>query len=193
MMNVKQWLQSNYLSITALAAVMALTRVHHFGDALSLPDASLAVFFLAGMGISSLWFLGFLMLGAGVIDYVAINQFNVSDFCISAAYVFLIPTYAVMWFAGRYCTRFKALNASELLKTVGLAALATSVAFAISNGSFYLLSGRYTDVSWTQYASGIIHYYPVYTSAALIYAVMGLAIVKIARSMPALSSSHKEI
>lgn len=192
-MNVKQWLQSNYLSITALAAVMALTRLHHFGDALSLPDASLAIFFLAGMGISSLWFFAFLLLEAGVIDYVAISQFNVSDFCISAAYVFLIPTYAVMWFAGRYCTRFKALNASELLKTAGLAALAISVAFAISNGSFYLLSGRYTDVSWTQYASGIIHYYPVYTSAALIYAVMGLAIVKIARSMPALSSSHKEI
>jgi len=193
MMNVKQWLQNNYLSITALVAVMALTRLHHFGDALSLPDASLAVFFLAGMGISSLWFFAVLLLEAGVIDYVAITQFNVSDFCISAAYVFLIPTYAAMWFAGCYCTRFKTLNASELLKTVGLSALAISVAFAISNGSFYLLSGRYTDVSWTQYASGIIQYYPVYASAALIYAVMGLAIVKIVRSMPNFSSSHKEI
>lgn len=191
-MNIKQWLQTNYFSIP-LVALMALTRVHHFGDAFSLPDASLAVFFLAGMGISSLWFLGFLLLEAGVIDYVAITQFSVSDFCVSAAYVFLIPTYAVMWFAGRYCAKFKAMNASELLKSFGLAALATSAAFAISNGSFYLLSGRNTDLSWAQYFSGVAQYYPSYASAALIYAVIGLAIVKIVHSIPALASSHKEV
>lgn len=192
-MNTKQWLQTNYLSIISLTAVMALTRVHHFGDAFSLPDASLAVFFLAGLGFSSLWFFGFLLLEAGVIDYVAITQFNVSDFCVSAAYVFLIPTYAVMWFAGRYCAKLKTMNASELLLSVGLAALAASTAFLISNGSFYLLSGRYTDLSWAQYFSRVAMYYPSYASAALIYSVAGLAIVKIIRSLPALSSSHKEV
>jgi len=192
-MNTKQWLQTNSISITALITVMAATRVHHFGDAFSLPDASLAVFFLAGLGISSLWFFGFFLLEAGVIDYVAITQFNVSDFCVSAAYVFLIPTYAVMWFAGRYCAKYKAMNTADLLKSVGLAALATSTAFAISNGSFYLLSGRYTDLSWAQYFSRVAQYYPPYASAALIYALVGLAIVKIVRSMPALSASHKEI
>ncbi|WP_052700170.1 hypothetical protein [Methylocucumis oryzae] len=31
-----------------LIALMVVTRYHHFGDALHLPDASLAVFFLAG-------------------------------------------------------------------------------------------------------------------------------------------------
>jgi len=36
-----------YLPI-ALIALMALTRFHHFGDVLHLPDASLAVFFFAG-------------------------------------------------------------------------------------------------------------------------------------------------
>lgn len=192
-MNIKQWLQTHYLSAIPLAALMALTRVHHFGDAFSLPDASLAVFFLAGMGISSFWFLGFLLLQAGVIDYVAITQFNVSDFCVSAAYVFLIPTYSVMWFAGRYCAKFKTMNAPELLASVGLAALATSAAFAISNGSFYLLSGRFSDLSWEQYFSGITQYYPLYTSAALIYAVAGLAVIRIAQSMTVLASRQKEV
>lgn len=192
-MNIKQWLQTNYISVIPLTAIMALTRVHHFGDAFSLPDASLAVFFLAGMGIGSFWFLGFLLLEAGIIDYVAITQFSVNDFCISAAYVFLIPTYAVMWFAGRYCSKFKTMNAPELLKSIGLAALATSIAFAISNGSFYLLSGRFTDLSWDQYFSGIAQYYPSYASVALIYALVGLAVVKIVHSMTALSSRHKEV
>jgi hypothetical protein len=192
-MNIKQWLQTHYLSAIPLAALMALTRVHHFGDAFSLPDASLAVFFLAGMGISSFWFLGFLLFQAGVIDYIAITQFNVSDFCVSAAYVFLIPTYSVMWFAGRYCAKFKTMNAPELLASVGLAALATSAAFAISNGSFYLLSGRFSDLSWEQYFSGVAQYYPSYASAALIYAVAGLAVIKIAQSMTILASRHKEV
>jgi len=44
-MNIKQWLQVEYLPIP-LIALMVLTRFHHFGDVLHLPDASLAVFFL---------------------------------------------------------------------------------------------------------------------------------------------------
>jgi len=44
-MNIKQWLQVEYLPIP-LITLMALTRFHHFGDVLHLPDASLAVFFL---------------------------------------------------------------------------------------------------------------------------------------------------
>ncbi|MDP3839272.1 MAG: hypothetical protein Q8Q54_10150, partial [Methylococcales bacterium] len=99
-MNTKQWLSAQTLTLP-LIALMALTRFHHFGDAFSLPDASLAVFFLAGLVFARRWWLlGFLLLEAAVIDYVAITHFNVSAFCVSAAYVFLIPTYAVMWFAG---------------------------------------------------------------------------------------------
>jgi len=78
---------------------------------------------------------------AALIDYVAIEN-GTSSWCVSPAYVFLIPTYAVMWLAGRYCSTFKAMNIAELIKSVGLLTLATSAAFAISNGSFYLFSGR---------------------------------------------------
>jgi hypothetical protein len=46
-MNIKRYLQADYLPIP-LIAVMILTRFHHFGDVLHLPDASLAVFFFAG-------------------------------------------------------------------------------------------------------------------------------------------------
>ena len=77
-----------------LAAVMAATRFHHFGSAISLPDASLAIFFLAGFYLRSpLLFAGFLA-EAALVDYLAITYGGVSDWCISPAYVFLIPTYA---------------------------------------------------------------------------------------------------
>jgi len=191
-MNTKQWLSAQTLTLP-LIALMALTRFHHFGDAFSLPDASLAVFFLAGLGFARRWWLlGFLMLEAVVIDYVAITHFNVSAFCVSAAYVFLIPTYTVMWFAGSFCAKFKTLTANEILLSMGVMLLATSAAFLLSNGSFYLLSGRYPDASWAQYSSRVLQYYPPYVSAALCYGAFGLLVIKLVKALPALMA-HKAV
>lgn len=189
-MNIKQWLQAEYLPIP-LIALMALTRFHHFGDVLHLPDASLAVFFFAGFYRKKVFFV-FLLALAGLIDYVAIAN-GTSSWCVSPAYVFLIPTYAAMWFAGRYCAAFKSLNMAELASQFGVATLAASIAFLISNGSFYLLSGRYPDLSWGQYFSRVAMYYPPYVSSALLYIVLGYGIMKLVQSLPALAASHKEV
>ena len=189
-MNIKQWLHAEYLPIP-LIALMALTRFHHFGDVLHLPDASLAVFFFAGFYRKKA-LLGFLLALAALIDYVAIEN-GTSSWCVSPAYVFLIPTYAVMWLAGRYCSTFKAMNIAELIKSVGLLTLATSAAFAISNGSFYLFSGRYADLSWGQYFSRVAQYYPSYVGAALIYGVAGYVIVKLIKLLPEFQSGHKSV
>ena len=175
-MNIKQWLQVEYLPIP-LIALMVLTRFHHFGDVLHLPDASLAVFFFAGFYRKKVLFF-FLLAMAALIDTIAIEN-GTSSWCVTPAYVFLIPTYAVMWFAGRYCSILKSMNIAELSMQFGLLILAASAAFAISNGSFYLFSGRYTDLSWGQYFSRIAQYYPFYVGSALIYTVAGLSIVKL--------------
>jgi hypothetical protein len=175
-------------------AVMALTRFDHFGSAFSLPDASLAVFFLAGMSYGGLWFFALLLLEAGMIDFLAITQFSVSDYCISPAYVFLIPTYAVMWFAGRYSKAFGSFHLADSLKTLGLAAVAASAAFALSNGSFYLLSDRIEAGSWAHFAGQFAHYYPPYLASTLCYALAGLLIVKLFKLIPgALPTSDRLI
>jgi hypothetical protein len=189
-MNIKQWLQVEYLPIS-LIALMVLTRFHHFGDVLHLPDASLAVFFLAGFYRKKAFFV-FLLVMAGLIDFVAIKN-GTSSWCVSPAYVFLIPTYAVMWFAGRYCSAFKSLKITELAMQFGVMMLATSAAFAISNISFYLLSDRYMDLSWGQYLARVAQYYPPYISSALLYMVLGYAIIKLVKSLPALATGHKEV
>lgn len=181
-MNTKSWSSLPALSI-ALMAMMALTRMHHFGSAFALPDASLAIFFFAGIGVSSLWFFALLLFEAGFIDYIAITQFNVSNFCLSPAYVCLILTYATMWFMGKYCIAFNALSFNDSLKTFGLATLATTVAFIISNGSFYVLSDRFGELSWHQYVSQSGRYYPAYLSSTLIYIVIGLALIKLKKTM----------
>ena len=85
-----------------LALLMAATRSHHFAATLHLPDASWAVFFLAGFYLRPLWMFPALIALAGVSDYVAIAGFGVNDFCASPAYGFLLPAYGALWLAGRW-------------------------------------------------------------------------------------------
>jgi hypothetical protein len=175
----------------ALIGLMLVTRVHHFGSAMSLPDASLIVFFLSGLFFSRLPFFIFLLVEAALIDYVVISQFNVSGFCVSPAYVALIPTYGVMWLAGDYCAKFKKLTRSEMYAQFVVLFLATSAAFLISNGSFFLFSGKISDLSFAHYLEGVSRYFPQYASSTLIYGlVIGLGI-KVVHSLMTQAAESK--
>ncbi len=168
-----------------LALMMAATRYHHFGSALHLPDASLAVFALAGFYLRRWIYLPVFLLGAGLIDYLAINYAGVSDFCVTPAYAFLVPTYAVMWFAGLWYARHHRMAWGSLVSLFATVLGATSLAFLISNASFHLLSDRLTDTSFGAYVNGVIAYYPPYLGSVLAYtafaALVHVIVVNIAR------------
>lgn len=161
----------NLLIMLVLAALMAATRMHHFGTSLHLPDASLAVFLLAGFLVASPLLFGALLIEAAALDYVAIPQFGVNDYCVTPAYGFLIPTYAVLWFAGRYYARNHQNNLRSLGLFSAISLAAVNVAFVISNGAFYLFSGRYPDLSLGEYIARIAQYYVPYVSGAVIYLI----------------------
>lgn len=160
----------------SLAALMAATRMHHFGSALHLPDASLAVFLLAGFFITSPLFFAGLLLEAAALDYVAIAHLGVSDWCVTPAYWFLIPTYAVLWFAGRYYARIHRHSLRSLGIFSGLSVAALSVAFFISNGAFYWFSGRYPDTGMAEYAARVAQYYVPYLTGGLLYLACAAAL-----------------
>lgn len=158
--------------IIGLVVLMGATRFHHFGSAFSLPDASIAVFFLAGLWFGGILLFVTLLVEAGLIDYIAITQFSVSDFCISPAYVFLIPAYAAVWFGGVYSAKIASLSPKHLAGQFMALLLTISLAFVISNGSFYLLSDKYIDINWAEYVSRFIQYYPSYLSYAVFYVLL---------------------
>lgn len=168
---MKIFSQRPALIALGLIALMAATRSHHYGTALHLPDASLAAFLLAGFFIASPVLFGVLLIEAGLVDYIAITQFNVSDYCVTPAYWFLIPTYAVLWYAGRFYARIHQNSLRSLGVFAGLSFAATSVAFFISNGAFYLFSGRFPDMGMAEYASRVAQYYVPYLSGAALYLV----------------------
>jgi len=151
-----------------LALLMAATRSHHFDSLTHLPDASLAAFLLAGIYLPLAAFPA-LLLVAGFADYSAIHYAGVSDWCFSPAYWFLIPTYAVMWYAGRFYAARHRQSWRGLALFAATALVATSTAFVISSGSFYLFSGRFADMTALQYAGSVAKYYGQYLSGAFLY------------------------
>ncbi|BBL56628.1 hypothetical protein [Methylomonas koyamae] len=167
----------------ALMALMAATRFHHFGTPFALPDASLAVFFCAGLWLGGRYLFALLLLEAGLIDYLAITKLGVSDFCVSNAYGFLIGSYAAMWLGGRWCRKFTTLTAVSAAQQFAALWAAATVAFLISNGSFYWLSGRYPEPSFGQYLERAAMYYLPHLSSTLIYGVVIFGLVKAGKAM----------
>lgn len=179
----------SFVSVAALAALMLLTRFQHFGSSVNLADASLAVFFLAGLFLSWRWFPAFALLAAGI-DYAAIGWAGVSDYCVTPAYAFLLPTYAVMTFAGQWARRYRALTIADLAPLAAVAALGGVIAFAISNGSFYFFAGYFAGLSFVDYLVRTAHYAVSYLAWALFYIAAGLAVMTLARRLRAVAAAR---
>ena len=189
-MNIKQGLKPESLPIL-LITLMVMTRFHHFGDVLHLPDASLAVFFFAGFYRKKA-LLGFLLGLAALIDFIAIKN-GTSGWCVTPAYVFLIPTYATLWFAGRIAARFNTRKVSDLVKSLGLLMLSASMAFVISNASFYAFSGKFDALAMADYVAEIQQYFMPYVGSTLVYGIVGWAVVKLFKALPAFLSNRKAV
>jgi hypothetical protein len=182
-------IQTKQLGIfAALVLLMTVTRGSHFGSAINLPDATLAIFLIAGFmlprfTLTALAAFILLLLEAGGLDYYAIVHRGVSDYCVSPAYWFLIPTYASMWFAGHWFAARQQNNWSSLALFGGVSWLSSSIAFLISNGAFYTLSGRFTEMSIAEYAARVAKYYPPYVSGALMYLALAAVIYVMAQQL----------
>lgn len=173
--------------IAGLMLAMAATRFNHFGSAVTLPDASLAVFFLGGMYLAgyarALWVFAALLIEAVLIDCYAIELQGVSDWCVTPAYGFLLFAYAVMWLAGRWFAPKQAKTLNSQMILLGVASGASAAAFVISNVSFFLFSGRYADMSAAEYTSRVAQYFVPYVGVALLYIACAVAVQMIAAAL----------
>ena len=167
--------QHSLLISTALIVLMAATRFHHFGSSGYPPDASLALFLLAGFYLRSPWMLLVLLGEAALADYLAIEG-GTSSFCVTAAYAFLIPTYAAMWLGGRLYRRVHTWSWRAVLPLATMTIVSTVIAFAISNGSFYVLSGYFPNPSWSDYAANFMKYLPPYLASTCAYIALATAV-----------------
>lgn len=164
-----------------LAVLMAATRFHHFGSAISLPDASLAIFFLGGLYLTrsvrvSLAAFIALIIEAGMADYYATSVQGVSDWCMTPAYWFLIPAYGSLWLAGRWLALRHTMEGMGLVWFAVTAWAASSFAFLFSNATFYVFSGLFGGMGAVEFASRVTQYYVSYVSVALLYIACAVGI-----------------
>lgn len=161
--------------LLALLALMVATRSHHFASITHLPDASWAVFFLAGFYLQRVTVFGGLLVAAAISDYVAIHWYGVSDFCVSLAYPMLAPAYGAMWIAGRWYAGRHHLRWTSTLPLAGSLLMGAAICEILSGGSFYALSGRYAEITLTAYVAQFVQYFPAsFQGLAFYVALAGL-------------------
>lgn len=151
-----------------LAALLAMTRGHHFGD-LDLPSASWAVFFLAGALLPARLAFPALFLEAVALDLVAVTWGGASNWCVTPAYWLLLPAYAALWFGGRV---YAGWHRDDLAAPPRLLACLLASSFAchlLSSGGFWFFSGRYPEATLAGFLPRIATYYPQSLQALALY------------------------
>jgi hypothetical protein len=158
------------------ALLMIATRFGHFGTTIHLPDMSMAVFFLGGLYLRRHLAFVFFVLLAVVLDWASISYAGVSDFCVTAAYAFLPLAYAVLWYAGRWYAARLGAGPRSLAGAFAVALVAASLSFAVSNGSFYWLGGRYAEPHMSEYLSRLWQWGPLFVRTTMFYVAAALVI-----------------
>jgi len=153
----------------SLALLMLLTRSQHFADLHHLPEASWAVFFLAGVFLRPLWGFAGLCGLAALSDFVAIQYGGVPDFCITDAYALLAPTYGALWLAGRGYARLHRDTLATLPPLAGIALVSALIAELISSGGFYVFSGHFAEPSLAAFLPRLAAYFPADLGAMALY------------------------
>lgn len=163
----------------ALVLVMAGTRGYHLGNALHLPDATPALFFVGGLLFALRWGWAVLLLAAAAcIDFLAIRYGGVSAFCVSPAYGFLLPAYLLMWLAGHLAARRGTDLATKLAGGAGLLAVASLASFLLSTASFHFLSGRIAAPDFLSLLEVTSDYLPAWLGSSFAYVGGALLVMR---------------
>ncbi len=149
--------------------LMAATRSHHVAGLHNLPDASWAVFFLAGQHVRRGIVFALLAVLATAIDAIAIGWGGVSDYCVTPAYAMLLPTYAALWLGGRWVARRMADGRAALPTLVLAVGASATIAELCSSGGFYFFGGRYAEPTLAEFLPRLVNYFPSMLGAMALY------------------------
>src|SRR5580693_3494984 len=127
-----------------LMLVMAATRFSHAANGWLPPDASWAVFFIGGFYFARgwRWALGLLLVEAVAVDCTAIRYLGVSNYCLTVAYWFIVPAYAVLWLGGAWLRQHHRQAPADLVRLVASLIVSVTLCFLLTQGGFYWLGGR---------------------------------------------------
>jgi hypothetical protein len=166
----------NQLIIGAgLVLLMILTREYHFLSLHSLPGASWAVFFLAGLYLRAIWPLAGLFILTWALDFSAYTWGGASSFCLTSSYVFLLPAYSALWYAGSWYARRYQFEWQTLLPLSLSLMTGAAVCELFSSGGFYFFSGRFEETTLIEFGQRLVQYFPHYMGSLVFY--IGIVVI----------------
>jgi hypothetical protein len=155
-----------------LALVMFVTRLGHFGEYGGPPDASWAVFFLAGLWLRAPRLFPAFFALAWLADLAAF-ALGTPNLCYSPAYLFLVPAYGALWMAGQWVGHRTDGRLARVALAVPMAAV---IAFTIANLGMYLLAPPAAAVGLWAFAAQVTGWLPGYLLTMSVYVGLGLAV-----------------
>jgi hypothetical protein len=159
----------------ALMLLMIVTRGHHFSSLHSLPGASWAVFFLAGVYLHTVWPLAGFFILSWILDFSAYTWGGASSFCLTSAYIFLLPAYSALWYAGQWYARRHQFEWQTLLPLFLSLMTGAAVCELFSSGGFYFFSGRFEETTLVEFGQRLMQYFPHYIGSLAFY--IGIIVV----------------
>lgn len=159
-----------------LAALLIATRGQHFATLHSLPGATWAVFFLAGVYLRPAWVLPALLGLTWFLDFAAFTWGGASGFCLTPAYVFLLPAYTSLWLAGRWYAGHHRFAWATLVPLAAAVFVGAAVCELFSSGGFYFFSGRFADPTSTEFGARLAKYFPSYLGSLTFYVGIAAAV-----------------
>ncbi len=154
------------LLLLALALAVGATRASHFGTSELLPDASLAVFLLGGMLLGSWQCFALLCAVAFGADVLSAQTAEEAGWCLTPAYWGLLPTYAVLWLAGR---KLGKCDGPSFVRDAGIGVGAVALAFVISNATWFAFSSTLGGMHAAEFTLAVAKYFPPYLGSAMLY------------------------
>jgi hypothetical protein len=168
--------RSEKIAAILLAVLMAATRIHHFGVGTVAPDASTAVFFLAGLLLASPWWFVAFSVEAILLDVIALGVVGVADACMTVGYWLLFAGYLALWFAGSRVRVVEKLGWIESGRILMLAALGLIAFFVLSNIGYYYGGGFDQSLGAAEYISRVSRYFSFYLVTTLGYVAAGILV-----------------
>lgn len=175
-------LRREWPTAVTLLLILTITRSGivrtHFGDALTLPDMSWAIFWLMG-ALTTRFLWPVLLMAASVGADAWAVQHGVSADCFTLAYAALPLAYGALWASGRRCAGCKSMQSAQQIAGVALSLMiGVTTCFAISNLGFYLASGYFTGVSLATFTRAVLRYWPAYMMHTTLAALTGLLLAR---------------
>lgn len=171
-------LSHRLLILLGLAFAVLATRTTHFGTSEVLPDASLAAFLVGGLLLQRSCGFAVLLAVAFGADVLSAQTAEEAGWCLTPAYWGLIPTYGVLWLAGRWLGRH---DGPLFVRDAGVGVAAIALAFVISNATWFAFSGTIGEMGVVPFTSAVLKYFPPYLGSAMLYLLPAWLVWKLAR------------